>query len=75
MSAQLSNDDLKQTFLLVVQWGSFCGAARAMNLSPTAVKYRIDQLEAISGHVLFDRRRRGVSLTAIGEATVKKLGN
>ena len=53
-------------FTLVVQAGSFSGAAEQLLLSQSAVSQHIQQLEGTYGTKLFERGRRGVSLTAEG---------
>jgi DNA-binding transcriptional LysR family regulator len=50
----------------VVEHGSFAGAARALGLVPSAVTYRIRQLEDALDVLLFDRSSRQARLTAAG---------
>lgn len=70
----LTNNELKRTFLLVARKGSLSGAARELNLTVPGVKYRIEWLEKESGQMLFVRGRWGMTLTAVGQATVDRLG-
>lgn len=56
-----------EIFALVVQTGSFSGAADRLLLTQPAVSQHIQDLEAALGTRLFDRGRRGVTLTAAGE--------
>lgn len=54
-------------FVEVVRSGSFRGAARQLNLSPSAVSYNVAQLEERVGNVLIYRTTRKLSLTKEGE--------
>ena len=54
-------------FNLVVQTGSFSGAAEQLLLSQSAVSQHIQQLEGTYGTKLFERGRRGVQPTAVGQ--------
>lgn len=56
-----------EIFSLVVQTGSFSAAADRLLLTQPAVSQHIQDLEAALGTRLFDRGRRGVTLTAAGE--------
>lgn len=56
------------TFLRVCEAGSISGAARLLNISQPSVSNVISTLEARLGLKLFDRSRRGIILTAPGEA-------
>jgi len=56
-----------EIFAAVVQEGSFSGAASRLYMTQPAVSQHIQDLEASLGTKLFDRRRRGVHLTAAGE--------
>jgi DNA-binding transcriptional LysR family regulator len=57
------------TFLAVVEQGSISRAAERLHLSQSAVSGQIAELEAALGQRLLDRLpRRGVALTAAGEA-------
>jgi DNA-binding transcriptional LysR family regulator len=54
-------------FALVAQEGSFSGAAERLLMSQSGVSQHIQDLERHFGTVLFQRGRRGVSLTSAGE--------
>jgi len=56
-----------EIFATVVQNGSFSAAADCLLLTQPAVSQHIQDLEAALGARLFDRGRRGVTLTAAGE--------
>lgn len=56
-----------EIFSIVVQTGSFSGAAERLLLTQPAVSQHIQDLEASLGTRLFDRGRRGVMLTPAGE--------
>jgi len=72
--------DLKRNDLPPLEWlrvfeaaarcGGFTAAAREIGLTQAAVSQRIQALEARLGVPLFQRQRRGVQLTANGEAYV-----
>ena len=53
-------------FRAVATDGTLTGAARALNLSQSALSTQIRTLEATLGHDLFDRRGRGLVLTEAG---------
>ncbi|SIO12469.1 transcriptional regulator, LysR family [Rhodovulum sp. ES.010] len=53
-------------FRAVARDGTLTGAARALNLSQSAVSAQIRTLEAALGHDLFERRGRGLVLTEAG---------
>lgn len=55
-----------ETFLAVTQHGGFAAAARAVNLTTSAVSQQIASLEQETGAVLFDRSRRPPTLTTKG---------
>lgn len=55
-----------RTFLAAAESGSFSGAAKRVNASPSSVTERIKQLEHQLGTRLFDRDKRGCRLTAAG---------
>lgn len=50
----------------VAQTGSFSAAAVSLGYTQSAVSRQVGALEAAAGRRLFDRRRRGVSLTPAG---------
>lgn len=53
-------------FRAVARDGTLTGAARALNLSQSALSSQIKTLEATLGHDLFERRGRGLVLTEAG---------
>lgn len=55
-----------ETFLAITQQGGFAAAARAVNLTASAVSQQIAALEAEVGAALFDRSRRPPALTSKG---------
>ncbi|MEG0557723.1 MAG: LysR family transcriptional regulator, partial [Comamonas sp.] len=56
-----------QTFVQVAQLGSFSAAARARDVSPSAVSKIVARLEARLGVQLLRRSTRRLELTAEGE--------
>lgn len=58
---------LAQTFLDIVDTGSFVRAARRLNVSQTTVSARVRLLESQLGRRLFVRNKAGASLTPAGE--------
>ncbi len=56
-----------EVFAAVVRAGSFSAAAQQLLMTQPAVSQHIHDLEASLGTRLFDRGRRGVTLTAAGE--------
>ena len=59
--------ELLRTFLVVQQTRHFARAAEQLYLTPSAVSFRIRQLEGELGTALFHRRRSNIELTAAGE--------
>jgi DNA-binding transcriptional LysR family regulator len=57
-----------ETFVQAARRGSFAAAAKAMQLTPSAVSRSITRLEARLGVRLFQRTTRALALTAEGEA-------
>lgn len=55
-------------FAAVVEHGSFSGAGRALDMSPSAVSRAVDRIEARLGVRLLLRSTRALSLTAEGQA-------
>lgn len=53
-------------FRAVARDGTLTGAARALNLSQSALSTQVKALEASLGHDLFERRGRGLVLTEAG---------
>ena len=51
--------------------GSFAAAARALGLVPSAVTYRIRQIEDALDVLLFDRSSRQARLTEAGEELLR----
>lgn len=51
----------------IARCGSFAAAARALNLVPSALTYRVRQLEESLDVLLFDRRSRQARPTAAGQ--------
>ncbi len=62
-----------RVFIATAQEGSLSKAAIRENLAHSAVSRRISELEARAGVQLFDRRDRGVVLTAAGETLYGQL--
>lgn len=56
-----------RTFIAAAETGSFVGAARRVNASPSSVTERIKQLEHLVSVRLLDRDKRGCRLTAAGK--------
>ena len=50
----------------IAEQGSFAAAARALNLVPSALTYRVRQMEEALDVLLFDRRSRQAVLTPAG---------
>ncbi len=65
--------DLRQlhTFRMVVERGSFSGAAEELDISQPAVSFQIRALEESVGHRLLDRSGRRVALTEAGEVAYR----
>lgn len=59
-------------FLKIVEVGSMTEAARAVHLTQPALSRSLQQLEAELGVTLFDRRGRGLVLSAAGRALVTR---
>ena len=56
----------------IAQAGSFAAAARAMGLVPSALTYRVRQIEDALDVLLFDRRSRQAKLTAAGRELLRE---
>lgn len=54
-------------FEAAARLGGFQQAAESLHLTPSAISHRIKQLETFLGKPLFERRHRGVALTADGK--------
>ncbi|MEM7693162.1 MAG: LysR family transcriptional regulator [Pseudomonadota bacterium] len=63
--AQLNLHHLR-LFRAVANAGTLTGAARALNLSQSAISTQLRTLETMLGHDLFERRGRGLVLTEAG---------
>src|SRR3712207_3753532 len=58
----------------VAQAGSFAGAARELGLVPSAVTYRVRQIEDALDALLFDRASRQARLTDAGAELLREGG-
>ncbi|MDA7417976.1 LysR family transcriptional regulator [Xenophilus arseniciresistens] len=58
----------------IVRQGSFAAAARALNLVPSALSYRVRQIEDALDVLLFDRSARQARLTAAGAELLREAG-
>ena len=58
----------------IVRHGSFAAAARALNLVPSALSYRVRQIEDALDVLLFDRSARQARLTAAGTELLREAG-
>ncbi len=56
-----------EAFYWIATLGTFERAAAKLNATQSAVSKRIQELERITGIVLFDRRQRNARLTSLGE--------
>lgn len=65
----LESKDL-EVFVVVAEKGSFSAAARSLRRSQPSVSERVARLEEKLGVQLFDRRRRGVSVTGAGRVVL-----
>lgn len=66
-AGRLVHWDHLRTFQAVVEAGNFSCAARALDLSQSAVSRRIGALETELSGAVFQRNPRGIQLTEIGE--------
>ncbi len=62
-----------EVFILVAESGGFAGAARRLNLTPSAISRRVALLEDRLGVQLLSRTTRKVELTAAGEAYFQRI--
>lgn len=63
-----------KTFIEVVRQGSFAGAARQLDLTPSSVTRAIASLEAALDARLLQRTTRRVALTKAGAAYIERIG-
>jgi DNA-binding transcriptional LysR family regulator len=70
---KMSSLELIRLFLAVAEHRSFTGAARRLNVSPTAVSKGVRALESRHGVMLFTRNTRSVALTEAGTALLAVL--
>ena len=61
-----------RSFIVVVEEGSFLGAATNLNVSRTTLRRRVEALEARAGTPLLERTQQGVVLTEAGEILAKR---
>jgi LysR family transcriptional regulator, regulator of abg operon len=61
-----------RTVSAIAERGSLRGAARALGLAQPALTRGVHELEHELGSALFERRRRGMTLTPAGEAFVRR---
>jgi DNA-binding transcriptional LysR family regulator len=66
-SAATMDIQLAQTFLDIVNTGSFVRAEKHLNVSLTTVSARVRLIETQLGHTLFVRNKAGASLTPAGK--------
>lgn len=64
-----------KVFQTVADTGSINAAAKALCRSYTKVTNDLDELELALGHQLFERSRRGLELTAVGEDILRSARN
>ena len=58
------------TFQTILQTGSFTGAARQLNYTPSTITFHVAQLEAAAGVQIFEKSGRRMLLTKAGEALI-----
>ena len=61
-----------RTLVAIAECGSFAGAARALNLSPSAVSTQIKSLEVELKAELFDRSKRPPALNDAGKSVIAR---
>ncbi|MEM7221652.1 MAG: LysR substrate-binding domain-containing protein [Pseudomonadota bacterium] len=64
--------ELLRTFVAVADSGSFTNAAELVHRTQSAVSLQVKRLEDTLGQPMFDRGRRGVTLTPGGEALLSR---
>jgi len=57
---------------MIASSGSFAAAARTLNMVPSALTYRVRQMEEALDVLLFDRRSRNARLTTAGEELLRE---
>jgi len=57
---------LAQTFLTIIDSGSFVAAADILNVTQSTISMRIKHLEEILGRTVFERSRSGIVVTSAG---------
>lgn len=62
-----------RSFLAIIRYGGYHRAAEALHLTQPAVSRHMRQLEGQLGQALFERRGRGVELTAFGDRAAAEL--
>src|SRR5450830_527703 len=67
MKSQYLQDTALRYFLEVVRCGSIAGASQRLNVASSAISRQISSLEVLLDTVLFERRPRGMVLSAGGE--------
>ena len=58
------------TFQTILRTGSFTGAARQLNYTPSTITFHVAQLEAAAGVQIFEKSGRRMILTKAGEALI-----
>src|SRR6187399_2564423 len=61
-----------KVFFEVAKIGSFTEAARRLNISQSALSRSVALLEEIEKVILFERSKRGLTLTSTGEEVFRK---
>lgn len=64
--------DALAMLLAIEETGSFAAAARAMGVVPSALTYRVRQIEEALDVLLYDRTQRQVRLTAAGAELIRE---
>lgn len=59
---------------VIAETGSFAAAARATNMVPSALTYRVRQIEEALDVLLFDRSARQAQLTEAGAELIREAG-
>ncbi len=69
---QVLTPETIQMLLLIAEKGSFAAAARELNLVPSALTYRVRQVEDALDVLLFDRKSRHAVLTPAGSELINE---